>query len=115
MYSIKWTQEARERYESLMAAARKRLSSRQRSGKTKSSKEEGLFKQVHKTITLLGENPRQRSLQTHAYLSIRNPFNRGEKVFEAYAQQKTPAAYRVFWCYGPERGEILIIAITSHP
>ena len=115
MYSIKWTQEAKERYESLMAAARKRLAPRQKSGKTKSSKEEGLFKQVHKTITVLGKNPRHQSLQTHPYHSIQSPVKKTEKVFEAYAQQKTPAAYRVFWCYGPERGEILIIAITSHP
>ena len=24
----------------------------------------------------------------------------GEKAFEAYAQQRTPSAYRVFWFYG---------------
>jgi len=39
----------------------------------------------------------------------------GEKVFEAYAEQKTPAAYRVFWFYGPSRGKITIFAITPHP
>ena len=39
----------------------------------------------------------------------------GEKVFEAYAQQRTPGAYRVFWYYGPERGMITIVAITPHP
>jgi len=25
------------------------------------------------------------------------------------------AAYRVFWCYGPAKGDITIIAITRHP
>lgn len=39
----------------------------------------------------------------------------GEDVFEAYAEQSTPAAYRVFWCYGPEKGQITIIAIARHP
>ena len=37
------------------------------------------------------------------------------KVFEAYAQHRTPGAYRVFWCYGPGPGEITILAITPHP
>jgi hypothetical protein len=43
------------------------------------------------------------------------PFDPAAKVFEAYAQNKTPGAYRVFWCYGPEQGEITVIAITPHP
>jgi 3'-phosphoadenosine 5'-phosphosulfate sulfotransferase len=46
----------------------------------------------------------------------------GKKVFEAYVQQNTPGAYRVFWYYGPDevdksgkRPVITIIAITPHP
>ena len=39
----------------------------------------------------------------------------GIKVFEAYAENKTPQAYRVFWHYGHKKSEITIIAITSHP
>lgn len=31
------------------------------------------------------------------------------------AQNKTPGADRIFWCYGPEKGEMTIIAITPHP
>jgi hypothetical protein len=27
----------------------------------------------------------------------------------------TPAAFRVFWYYGPEKGQITILAITGHP
>jgi hypothetical protein len=38
-----------------------------------------------------------------------------EDVFEAYAQNKTPSAYRLFWHYGPNKGTIPIIAITPHP
>jgi len=38
-----------------------------------------------------------------------------EKVFEAYAENRTSAAFRVFFCYGPERNEITITAITPHP
>jgi hypothetical protein len=53
------------------------------------------------------------SLKTHEFRSLKGP--NGEKVFEAYVQQKTPGAYRVFWYYGPERGMITIVAITPHP
>jgi hypothetical protein len=68
---------------------------------------------VRKTIKLLAGNPRHNSIQTHVFGSFKGP--NGEKVFEAYAQQNTPAAYRVFWYYGPSRGLITIFAITPHP
>jgi len=75
----------------------------------------GLVKQIKKVLGYLQINPRHPSLQTHVYHSIPNPFSSHEKVFEAYAQNQTPGAYRVFWCYGPEKKKITIIAITPHP
>lgn len=75
----------------------------------------GVLKQVRKTLGFLQTNPRHPSLHTHEYTSIDNPYTTDEKVFEAYAQNNTPGAYRVFWCYGPNRGDITIIAITPHP
>jgi hypothetical protein len=71
------------------------------------------YRAVKKTVQLLTGNPRHNSLQIHEFLSLQGP--KGEKVFEAYTEQKTPAAYRVFWYYGPDRGIITIFAITSHP
>ena len=82
----------------------------------KLKKDSGLkkrYKAVVKTLRLLSENPKHPSLQTHPYYSIVGP--KGEKVFEAYAEQRTPAAYRVFFYYGPHKGEITIFAITPHP
>jgi hypothetical protein len=70
-------------------------------------------KAVKKTIRLLSSNPRHSSLQTHEFTSLKG--NKGEKIFEAYAEQSTPAAYRVFWYYGPGKDQITIIAITPHP
>ena len=67
---------------------------------------------VRKTLRLLCENPRHPGLQTHQCDSIFGP--NGEKVFEAYAEQNTPATYRVFFYYGPQRGEITIFAVTRH-
>jgi hypothetical protein len=43
-------------------------------------------------------------------------------VFEAYAQNNTPGAYRIFWHYGPDETKakkrtpvITVVAITRHP
>jgi hypothetical protein len=71
------------------------------------------YNAVKKTIAFLSNNPRYPGLETHEFTSLKGPS--GEKVFEAYAEQSTPAAYRVFWCYGPDRNQITIIAITPHP
>ncbi len=48
-------------------------------------------------------NLRHPSLHTHKFDAIESPF--GAEVFESYAQNKTPEAYRIFWCYGPTRDE----------
>ena len=70
------------------------------------------LKAVRKTLAYLEANPRHPGLQTHEYMSLTRG---GEKVFAAYAEQNTPAAYRIFWRYGPGKDRITVIAITSHP
>lgn len=81
----------------------------------RSSAHSGLVKQIKKTLGFLQTNPRHPSLQTHVFHSLENPYDPREKVFEAYVQQNTPAAYRLFWCYGPQQGRITVIAVTPHP
>lgn len=71
------------------------------------------FKAVSKALKYLAEDPCHPSLQTHQYFSLFGPD--GEKVFESYAEQDTPAAYRIFFYYGHSRGEIVVFAITPHP
>ncbi len=71
------------------------------------------LKAVRKALGYLEVNPRHPSLNTHKYSSFSGP--NGEEVFEAYAENKTPAAYRIFWFYGPAKKEITVIAITPHP
>lgn len=68
---------------------------------------------VQKTLGLLETNPRHPSLNTHEYSKLSGP--QGQKVFEAYAENKTPAAFRVFFCYGPKTEQMTILAITPHP
>ena len=79
-------------------------------------KDKGLHKRlkaVRKALAYLETNPRHPALNTHKYTSLRGPH--GEDVFEAYAESKTPAAYRIFWHYGPSKDFLTIVAITPHP
>lgn len=71
------------------------------------------LKAVRKALGYLQTNPRHPGLNTHKYTSLSGPG--GEDVFEAYAENQTPGAYRIFWFYGPGKKSITIIAITAHP
>lgn len=71
------------------------------------------LKAVRKALGYLEINPRHPSLNTHKYNSLNGPH--GEEIFEAYAENKTPAAYRIFWYYGSKKNEIVILSITAHP
>ena len=79
-----------------------------------------VLEQVRKAIGYLEIDPHHPGLQTHEFSSLTGA--NGEKVFEAYAQNNTPGAYRIFWHYGPDeiKGRkrtpvITIVAITAHP
>ncbi|MFL6289378.1 MAG: hypothetical protein ACJ759_00590 [Thermoanaerobaculia bacterium] len=80
----------------------------------------GLLKQVRKVLLLLETNLRHPSLSTHKFKALQGPD--GEEAFEAYVQNQTPGAYRVFFYYGPdliEAGQripvLTVITITPHP
>jgi hypothetical protein len=79
-----------------------------------------ICKQVKKTLGYLETDLRHPGLNTHEFTALTGAG--GEKVFEAYAQNQTPGAYRIFWHYGPDEGTgkkriavITIVAITPHP
>lgn len=97
MFELRWADTARE------------TCSRLRDSRAQQKR----YKAVSKTLHLLAANPRHSSLQTHEYVSLKGP--NGEKVFEACAEQSTPAAYRVFFYHGPDKGVVTILAITPHP
>lgn len=114
-FNLVWDHKAQEIYRALKSKAEATLITREKSHRTKSTRDEGLFKQVRKCVRQIQVNPRHPSLQNHEFASIPHPYHRDQKVFVAYAQQNTPAAYRVFGCYGPGKGDLTIIAITPHP
>jgi len=80
----------------------------------------GVFEQVRKALGYLEINPHHPGLNTHEFTSLTGA--NGERVFEAYAQNNTPGAYRIFWHYGPDETKakkripvITVVAITPHP
>lgn len=97
MFEIKFTIEAEEQLLELKKAKSKRAQ----------------YKAVGKVIGYMKVNLRHPSLKTHKFEQMISPF--GKDVFESYAQNNTPGAYRVFWAYGPKQGMITILAITPHP
>lgn len=79
-----------------------------------------ICRQAKKALGYLETNPRHPGLVTHEFTALVGA--NGEKIFEAYAQNNTPGACRIFWHYGPDEGGgnrrvavITIVAITPHP
>jgi hypothetical protein len=102
-FELSYTEEARSQFDAL-------------------SKDKDLtrrFKSICKALKFLAQDPTYPSLHTHKYDSIEGPER--TEVLEAYAENKTPAAYRIFWCYYPPKkdtetsGTITILAIIPHP
>lgn len=77
------------------------------------SSKKAISKAVIKALRYMSENIRHPSLHTYKYDDYVGP--NGEEIFESYAQNKTPGAYRIFWYYGPEKRMITVIGITPHP
>ena len=80
---------------------------------TLSGDDRELFKKWAKAIALLRENPRHPGLQSHEIDDLTRRY--GEKVFQSYLENNTPAAGRMFWVHGPGDGQITVIGLEPHP
>ena len=94
-FTLTFTDEAKEQLANLKATDKKK------------------HKKVLKTLAYLEVNPKHQGLNVHRYDSVKGP--NGEDAWEAYVENKTPAAYRVLFSYGPGRAEITVISISPHP
>jgi hypothetical protein len=71
-------------------------------------------KAVRKALGLLETNPRHPGLQTHKLQGMTCPH--GNDLFEAYAENNRPGAYRITFCYPPgEQNVIVVVDIMVHP
>jgi hypothetical protein len=88
------------------------LSSHKRAGKLDKA-EEKFFKKWVKALGYLSANPRHNSLASHEIEDLTRKY--GFKIFQSYLENKTPADGRMFWAYGPDKGDITILAVEPHP
>jgi hypothetical protein len=95
-----------------MAALWQDLSSRKLQGELGRT-EEKFFKKLVKALGYLQENPRHPSLASHEIEDLSRKY--GMKIFQSYLENHIPAAGRLFWAYGPDKGDITILAIEPHP
>ena len=70
-------------------------------------------KAVEKALGYMETNLKHPGLNTHEFTTLTKAF--GQNVFESYAQNNTPGAYRIFWHYGPTKGDLTIVSIVEHP
>ncbi len=71
------------------------------------------YRKVAKTLALMEINLRHPGLQTYKFDDLSGPND--EEVFEAYVENKTPAAFRIFWYYGLGQGVITVLSLSPHP
>lgn len=95
-----------------MEALWKDLSTRKPQGKLDRD-EEKFFKKLVKALGYLEQNPRHNSLASHEIDDLTRKY--GFKVFQSYLENATPAAGRLFWAYGPDKGDITVLAVEPHP
>jgi len=88
------------------------LSTRRQSGKLDKN-EDKFFKKLLKALDYLASNPRHNSLASHEIEDLTRKY--GSKIFQSYLESKTPAAGRMFWAYGPDKGDVTILAVEPHP
>ncbi len=95
-----------------MEALWKDLSTRKENGRL-DKVEEKFFKKWVKALGYLSVDSRHNSLASH---EIEDLSRRHEiKIFQSYLENKTPAAGRMFRAYGPDKGDITILAVEPHP
>lgn len=80
---------------------------------TATEDEKKLYNKLGKAFYLISQNPRYPGLNTHDINELTARY--GDKVWQSYLENNTPKAGRVFWTYGPDRGDITIIGIEPHP
>lgn len=88
------------------------LSTRASSGKL-AGNDAKLYKKWGKAMTLLASDPRYPGLQSHEIAPLSKRY--GIKVYQSYLENRTPSAGRMYWAYGPGKGEITVIGLEPHP
>ncbi len=73
---------------------------------------QGLVKQIKKALRHLAENPNHPGLKSHSMKNLDAVYR--AEIFSSYAQNNTPQAHRILWCYGPYAKQITVLAVIPH-
>ena len=87
------------------------LRSKAKSGSL-SKDEEKLYRKWGKAMVLVANDPQHPGLHTHEIEALSRRY--GEKVWQSYLENRNPQAARMYWVYGPGKGEITIIGLEPH-
>ncbi|MHB8681781.1 MAG: hypothetical protein ACYDA2_06775 [Acidimicrobiales bacterium] len=68
---------------------------------------------VIRCLDRLSQDPRHPGLSSHRYEVFDEVYV--EKVWESYVENRTPSAWRVWWHYGPDSGQITVLTVRAHP
>lgn len=80
---------------------------------TISKTELNLYKKWGKTMALLAQDPFYPSLETHEIPPLSKRY--GMKVWQSYLENHKSRSMRLYWVYGPGKGNITVIGLEPHP
>jgi hypothetical protein len=88
------------------------LSTRNAAG-TLGADEAKLYKKWGKAMVHLAADPRYPGLHSHEIEALSRRF--GDRVWQSYIENRNSNAGRLYWVYGPGKGDITVIGLEPHP
>ena len=89
-----------------------RLQQEHRMGTIK-KQDERLYQKWGNALKKLAQNPAYPALHTHEIDPLTRRY--GIRVWQSYLENRTSAAMRMYWVYGPDKQEITVIGLEPHP
>jgi hypothetical protein len=70
-------------------------------------------KKVVKALALLEADPAYPGLASHRFDALDKTFD--QTIWESYVENDTPSAWRIWWYFGPDQGQITVVDVGPHP
>ena len=78
-----------------------------------SEQERNLYQKWGQAMRHLSLDPMYPGLNSHEIPQLTKRV--GKKVWQSYLENRKSGAMRMYWVYGPQKQEITIIGLASHP
>jgi len=96
-----------------MHPAPERVAGGRKGAGTLNPNERELVRKFAKAVKHLASTPFPPRLKSHEITDLTKRV--GQKVFQSYLENQTPSAGRIFWVYGPAKGQIAVLGLEPHP